>query len=210
MSRVVIIAAGGKGSRWNNYLGVKKHDVKVEGVPILQRTIDQVNVHGDDPIVIKKGSQKYGDLDKIYSSKAHWNENGRTIILFGDVFFTYEALDKIMGHDEPGWTVFGRIGPSQVTGKPYGELFAVSFFTEHISKMERAIERVYKLKEREAIESANLWALYRAMHNFPDDLMNDHYAGKGLVTIDDWTEDFDWPRDYDTFIDRFEPKDDVS
>lgn len=199
-SRVVIIAAGGKGKRWNNYLGVQKHQVKIDGIPLIDRTIKQFEDEGDRAVVIHDGDTKYGDLDKLYSSNKLWNRKGRTIVLFGDTYFTDAAVRKISDYPHPGFVVFGRIEPSTLTGKQYGELFAVSFYSNDIETIERAIERVSKLEERGVVHSANLWALYRAMHRFPDDLMDIHYAGNGVEVIHDWTEDLDWPQDYDRFI----------
>ncbi|GAG87713.1 unnamed protein product, partial [marine sediment metagenome] len=34
-----IIIADGKGDRWNNYLGVAKHFIEIEGETIIERTI---------------------------------------------------------------------------------------------------------------------------------------------------------------------------
>jgi FkbM family methyltransferase len=203
VSRAVVIPVGGKGTRWGNYLGVPKYLAPVDEQPILERTIEQVEAHGVKVDVIKDGKTTYGEIDKIYSSFDKWNKYGRTIILFGDTFFTNEALDKIMTHSLPEFTVFGRIGPSQFTGKQYGELYAVSFYPEHIPRILKAIERIVELEKRGAIDIANIWALYRAYHKFPDDMMNRHFAGDGFVEINDFTEDFDWPQDYDNFIERY-------
>jgi hypothetical protein len=203
MSRVVIVAAGGKGTRWNDYMGVPKFEAQVDGVRIIDRIQLQIKSHEETAIIIKDGPRKYGDLDKIYSSHKNWNRDGRTIILFGDTYYTNEAMEKIMAYPEPDWTVFGRVGPSEITGKGYGELFAFSFYPEHIEKIMRGMNRVKKLEERGVVHSANLWALYRAMQNFPDDLMDRHFAGDNFIEINDFTEDFDWPQDYDQFIERY-------
>lgn len=199
--RTIIIAAGGKGTRWNKHLGVKKHEVKIDGQQISQRTKEQFEHLGDEDInLLLKGKSQYGDLDKIWSSRHLWNKADRTIIVFGDTYFTDAAIEKISEYKHPGFVVFGRIEPSEITGKPYGELYAVSFFENDFDRIQQAIERVVKLQERGAIETANLWALYRAMHKFPDDLMNQHFAGEGVITINDETEDFDWPVDYDRWM----------
>lgn len=203
-ARIVIIPLGGKAKRWGNYLDVPKYLAPVDDEPILERTITQLKSHGEVPVIIKKSKTVYGEVDKIYSSFDRWNKYGRTIILFGDTFFTDEGLEKVMGYPDAEFTVFGRIGASSFTGKQYGELYAVSFYPEHIPIIVKAIERIIDLEKRNAIDIANLWALYRAYHKFPDDMMNRHFAGDGFVEINDFTEDFDWPEDYDRFIERWE------
>lgn len=199
-SRRVIIAAGGEGTRWNNYLGVSKHNIRIGGETLLERTKRLFRWVGDEPIVILEGKKKFGDLDKIWSSRDYWNKYGRTVIVFGDVYFTDEAVLRISDYTESGFTVFGRIEPSVFSGKKYGELFAVSFYPEDIPKIEKAIERVTRLNERGVVDSVNLWSLYRAIHNFPDDLMNNHFGGDGIVIVHDKTEDFDWPDDYNLWM----------
>lgn len=199
----VIIPIGGKGTRWNNHTGVPKYKAVVDGEPILERTVRLIKSYGVDPIILTSSIEEYGDIDKIYSSRSKWSRDDKTVILFGDTFFTEEAMDKIMTNQDTRWTVYGRIMGSAYTGKEYGELYGVSFYPESINQMKKCIERVAKLHERGTISSANLWALYRAMHNFPDDLMDSHFAGTDFVEINDFTEDFDWPQDYDKFIERW-------
>lgn len=199
----VIIPIGGKGTRWNNYMGVPKYKVEVDGEPILDRTIRQIREYNVEPTLIKDGESVYGDIDKIYSSREKWSKDDKTVILFGDTFFTDEAMEKIMTNQLTQWAVYGRVMGSPFTGKEYGELYGLSFYPESAPKMVKCIQRVAKLYDRGAINASNLWALYRAMHGFPDDLMNDHYAGTDFVEINDFTEDFDWPHDYDRFIERW-------
>jgi hypothetical protein len=201
-----IIPIGGQGSRWNNHTGVPKYKAEVDGEPILDRTIRLLRQYDVEATLIKDGETTYGDIDKIYSSRKKWSKDDKTVILFGDTFFTDEAMEKIMTNQSTKWTVYGRVMGSPFTGKEYGELYGVSFYPESIGHMVECIERVAKLHDRGAIDSANLWALYRAMHNFPDDLMNSHFAGTDFVEINDFTEDFDWPQDYDKFIERWENK----
>lgn len=202
-NRVVIIPVGGKGTRWDNHLGVPKYLAPVDDVPILDRTTEQLKTHNDTPIIMKKGKVVYGEIDKIYSTKEYWADEGKTIILFGDTFFTDEAIDLILNYPMPEFTIFGRIGPSNFSGKGYGELFGASFYPEHVPMILKAIERIVELEKRGAIPIANLWALYRAYHKFPDDMMSKHFAGEGFVEIHDFTEDFDWPQDYDRFIEKY-------
>lgn len=199
----VIIAAGGKATRWGNYLGVPKHKIEIDGETISDRTIRLFKEHELDAILLTEGRSVFGDLDKIYSSYKYWNEEGRTIIVFGDVYFTEEAIQKIVDYPHTEFTVFGRIFESQLTGKGYGELFAVSFYENNINEIIRNIKRVRELYNRGCVRSANLWALYRSMQHFPDDLMDHHYCGDNFVNIDDWTEDFDYSFDFDRWLENY-------
>ncbi len=214
MSRTTIIVSAGEGRRWGNYLNIDKSNVIIEGEePIIKRTVRQVKSHGSKLYIISnllqvaetktkkpKNNPDWKEANKMFSSMPYWNQEGRTIILFGDIYFTDEAMDKIMQHDQPGFYIFGRAFGSQFTGKHYGEIYAISFYPENKKQLLFALERVSKLENRGVIEKANVWATYRAMLKLPDDLMNEHIVGSRFVNIDDWTEDFDYPHDYDNFM----------
>jgi hypothetical protein len=214
MSRTTIIVSAGEGKRWGNYLGVDKSNVVVEGKePIINRTVRQVKSHGSNLHIISnlvkvakiktkkpKNNPDWNEANKMFSSMPYWNKEGRTIILFGDTYFTDEAMNKVMGYDQPGFCIFGRPFGSQLTGKPYGEIYAISFYPENKEQLLFALERVSKLEERGVIQKANVWAVYRAMLKLPDDLMNEHIVGSKFINIDDWTEDFDYPHDYENFM----------
>jgi choline kinase len=142
--RAIIIAAG-EGSRWGEYLGIPKHLAEVEGEPVLYRTVRLLKQNGVSEIIIVGPMDlryklddvnlfvpvkhpEYADADKFLSSEILWNTNGRTITLFGDVFFSEEAITKIISCNRETWTVFGRQFGSIFTGTKYGEIFAHSFF----------------------------------------------------------------------------------
>jgi hypothetical protein len=214
VSRITIIVSAGEGKRWGNHLGVDKSHVMVEnGEPIINRTARQVKHHGSNLYIISnllkvaeiktkkpQNNPNWNEANKMFSSMPYWNQDGRTIILFGDTYFTDEAMNKIMGHDQPGFYIFGRPFGSQFTGKPYGEIYAMSFYPENKDQLLFALERASRLEQRGVIEKANVWAVYRAMLKLPDDLMNEHIVGSKFVNIDDWTEDFDYPHDYENFM----------
>ena len=46
---------------------------------------------------------------------------------------------------------------------------------------------------------SSLWEIYRASQGID---LNLHQVGGGFTEINDWTNDFDFPRDYDTWISR--------
>ena len=47
-----VIMADGKGSRWNNFMGHKKHDISVSGETLLERTVRLVHKFDDAAEVI--------------------------------------------------------------------------------------------------------------------------------------------------------------
>jgi FkbM family methyltransferase len=126
-----VIIADGDGTRWGDYGGHPKHFAEVDGEPILHRTVrllqrDDVRVFvvGPDDRYRVDGSELWTpehdpdvfDADKFLSSKALWNRDGRTVVVYGDVYWTDEAMSRVL--DWPSWdrVLFGRAFASELTG----------------------------------------------------------------------------------------------
>jgi hypothetical protein len=214
--RVVILAAG-DGTRWKNYRETPKHLVEIEGQRLLDRTISQYKKYTDDIVVVGSderyridGTQlfvpdrpmkfvypnyvprEWREMDKFLSSVHLWDTSKRTILVYGDVYFTDEAVHTIMTH-EGSWRCFCRTKESQITGKMCKEIFSFSLDPEHHNVFQRALD---------VLASTNTttggWSLFRYLtsgnanvnKNYEQVFNNDKY-----VEIDDWTEDFDFPND---------------
>lgn len=223
-TRAIIICAG-EGTRWGDYLGVPKHLIEISGEPLLHRTVrllrdfgikDIVVVSKDDPRYKVPGSSQYvatlnyeenADADKFLSSRHLWNKDGRTIVLYGDVFFTLEALNTITKFQETEWTLFCRPNASRVTGHKWGECFAISFYPDSHVEMEKQLHRTAALWKSGQISRCGGWELYRAMTGRPDNkIRHPHVMTTHYRTIDDFTEDFDSPQDYDSWLANYKRK----
>lgn len=220
MVRTIIIAAG-SATRWGGYLGVPKHFAPVDGEPIIERTVRLLQDYNTDVWVVAntdeyriKGSSLFRpkhdpnnfDADKFLNSSALWSRKNRTVVLYGDVFFTQNALDIIYSDDAPkDWTLYCRPNGSKLTGCTYGECFAQSFYPEHITKHKTALKYVAGLYQAGIINRCGGWEHYRAMIGKTGEAVRKPHVLEGnYVEIDDWTEDFDYPEDYDKFINNYE------
>jgi len=217
--RAIIIAAG-EASRWKNHLGIPKHFAPVEDEPIIVRTvrllkernIKEIFIVGPDDDRYKiDGSTLYTpvkepenqDADKFLNSRNLWNNNGRTVVFYGDVFFTEDAMDSIVYSEELKWTLFCRFNASTLTGTKWGECFAQSFYPEDISIHKEKLYYIAELKRKNIIDRCGGWEHYRAMNGAVDKSVNEHRVYQKYFIIDDWTDDFDYPEDYDRFIKRW-------
>ena len=205
--RVLILAAG-DGSRWNNYQGVSKHKVVVEGEVLIERIATQFLKYTDDVVIvardqsyrvdgcslyIAKLNKKYKDMDKFMSSKNLWSDT-KTILVFGDVYFTDEAVDTIMTN-KTEYCFFLRKRGSKITGKNKEEIFAISFYAKNNNMMLSTIKEIIS---QNLPFSAGGWLLLKTLFN-----MNvgwRHRNTKNYINIDDWTDDFDYPQDFDNWI----------
>lgn len=220
----VVIIADGSGARWGNHLGIPKHLVEVDGEPIIYRAQRLFAAAGCEVLVVASDPRyatehgrlvdanhdyaRWLDGDKFASSAHHWHPKDRTIVVYGDVYFTEAAVQTITTHEGRDWTLFGRFGPSIITGSKHAEIFAISLHPAHHAEMLAALEHVSDLARRQVIDRCGGWELYRAMnglresecrHRSPQPMLARH------VVIDDWTEDFDRPHDYHAFMARRAP-----
>lgn len=202
-TRVLILAAG-DGTRWGNYRGVQKHELMIEGEKLIHRTARQFLSYTDDVyIVAKDDSYSYPgtklfipqenpewlDFAKYYCSKELWSEE-RTILAFGDVYFTDDAIEKIMHDEREICFCFRSAIKSEITG--HGpEIFTFAFTGSQHEKVTAHLEQLISNKT----PPPGAWRTYRSLvRSFP----NPNYECNDLfIDIDDWTTDFDFPEDLD-------------
>jgi choline kinase len=204
MRNMVFILSAGDGARWGNYLGVPKQLAPVNGEPILFRTIRLLRERGIENIVITVPELNYFgelpceqvvgikeiDIDKFLNVKHLVNDSA--LFIFGDVYFTENALDIIL-RDHNEIMFFGRRRESILTGKPGGEIFAIKG-NKHLLEKALELRAMAPLLKR-----CSEWELYRLYNGYPLDV---YMVDEKFTDIDDLTEDFDFPIDYDRFIDR--------
>lgn len=222
--RILILCAGDQ-TRWDNFQGTPKHLVRLIGEPILHRTVRllaELAPDADVRVVVKNpkdntykvpGSKRAGakltpdngDADKFLSSKHLWDPKGRTVLLYGDVFFTREALTTILTADTvDGWWFVARFDGSRVTGAKGGECFAYILDAEGHDTFTKALERTVTLRARGVIDRNGGWETYRALMDQPDENILARFGDGSpknpnlghCTVVDDWTEDFDAPADW--------------
>lgn len=195
-----VIMAAGSAERWGNYLGVPKQLVDIDGEPLLHRTIRQVyEWSGEAPIVTVPELGFYGPLEApqvVGSAAVEINKflnafyTPETLYLWGDVYFTDEAMRAIFTTTETP-CFFGRYTGSAC--KSWSELFAARLDADAILKA-KALKRI-----RGLIPRCASWELYRLVAGYP---LHEHTVGRMFVDIDDRTEDFDFPHDYDRWMEQ--------
>jgi hypothetical protein len=201
--RVIILAAGAS-ERWDNFRGTPKHLTKVEGKVLLERTCEQFlkytddvcvigldnryQVEGTSLYVIKAQNTHWKDASKFLSSKNLWLNDGRTVLVFGDVYFTSEAVKTIMREKNP-FKFFLRTGPNEETGARWKEIFALSFDQTMAQTIGQNL--LYLVSMAQAQRQAG-WALYTYMIGTT---ANGLFNNPHFIEINDWTEDFDFPED---------------
>jgi hypothetical protein len=202
-TRVIIIAAG-PGERWKNFRGTTKHLAKVENEVLIQRTAKQFLKYTDDVCIVGNGEDyfvegamlyvvkvhntNWRDAGKFMSSKHLWINDGRTVLVFGDVWFSTEAVKKIMT-DKDSLKFYLRSGASTVHSSDRPEIFGLAFDETQFSHINQTL--LHLTAGVDAQRQAG-WALYRRIVG---PTANGLFANPHFTEINDWTQDFDFPED---------------
>jgi len=213
----VIIPCAGEGDRWNMYRGTPKQLIQIEGQTLLERTVGLCREMGVTDIwvialpnsevqkvavqlgvgAVPKCQHSYPvGIDKVMSSDYLWH--GTTVVLFGDVFFTKEAIKTILtGERNTPVTFYGRLHGSEITGKNGPEIYGLRFDPEgyellkaHCEYIRWSIQAGYIDWRKDVIQTV---LASMATHTYEKDGCE---SSEYFVMIDDWTEDFDRPKDY--------------
>ena len=169
----VIIMADGQGKRWGNYTGVPKHLALVNGETILNRTVRLLKENGVNDIYITSHDKRYNiegtiryepknnvyEIDRFCACYPIWEEE--TMFLYGDVYYTEEAIQTIVNEDKGDFTYFGRFGASKV--KCHGEIFAIK--VKDREKFNEACMYIRKGLEKGTIKRGIGWETYKYLRD---------------------------------------------
>lgn len=210
--RVIIAAAGGQ-HKWGEHLGVPSHLAPVmnedgEVLPLLHRTVRQALKLTDDVhLTAPPGDKRYRFDGVITHERAHadhgneyeasrdlWSDVDRTVLLLGDVFFSSMAVATVRRSYDRSYRVFGRYRKSRVTGTPYGEIFAASWWPGNHALIDRHLLRVNESFESGLSRRRGGWELLRSVQGTP--LGTHRVCSPWFVEINDETDDIDFPADY--------------
>lgn len=209
----VIIQAAGEQKRWANYRGLPKHFLQIDGKPLLNRMIDQakrytkdIYVVGPDirykiqgcGLLVPENQPEWFDTASFMSSQALWSDE-RTVILAGDVYYTEQAIKLIFEHDEE-WRWVARLTPSSFTGCSYKETFGLNFARSYNETLKYYLDLIAKAEIKKL-------ANYVLMHYMTGQTISKARILADVLKmdspfvkhLDDWTEDFDFPRDIEAW-----------
>lgn len=215
-----IIMSDGRAIRWYNekqnelWGNDTKQMVLVDGEPILHRTVRLCAENGIEDIWITShksehdvpGATRYEpeiNFDKFYAAKKIWDLEG-TVFLYGDCFYTEEAMKTIIETDHDNIIFFGRFGESALLGH-YGEIFGVKVIgAEAFDRFKEAVLNIFVWKELEKGRNG-AWEIYRYLNGIRGPQVNEHnFYENHYVEIDDFTDDFDTPEYYEYWLSVYE------
>lgn len=197
-----IIMCGGeyKAFKTPKQLSVIKGEVLVERTLRLlkENGISEIYISSNDPrfdkyaprlenkdnnFVVENGKSTGYWLDAFYPI------NESVCYIFGDVYFSPDAIKTIVEYNADGNTLFGTGCAKNEEHKNWGEPFAykVNKYNEFIAGV-KAVKKLYD--EGKIIRHPIVWELYRYLHNLD---INVQRITDDYVVIDDGTIDIDSP-----------------
>lgn len=221
-----LLLGQGNGWRWNDkktkkpYLGIPKQLAPVDGEPVIQRTARQFKEAGCEVWVIGPDDPRFdvGDRlvtlsdphptgqsqDKILATQETWATDDSTVILWADAWYSRWAVHLITSHEGEGIHYFRRPGPSRWTGHRSDESFGIYFTPQDHAEMVRAANVVVRAVKKGLIgKHDHMWQHYAATLRMPLTAKITEFVNTpGQTHIDDFTDDFDHPREYEAWLTR--------
>lgn len=201
-----IIMAGGEYKAFK----IPKQLSVVRGEVLIERTIRLLKENGVNEIYISSNDPRFDkyatrleNKDNNFivengSSTGYWLDafypiNENVCYIFGDVYFSLEAIKTIVNYETTENVLFGTGIAKNEEHKNWGEPFA--YKVNKYDEFMNGVKTVKKLfDEGKTIRHPIVWELYRYLHNLD---INVQRITTDYVVIDDYTIDIDSPERID-------------
>lgn len=194
-----VIMADGKGSRWNDFMGHKKHDISVSGETLLERTVRLVHkfdntaeviITSHDKSVNVPGASRYEPKNNVLEIDRFTAEliGNDMCFLYGDVLYSEDAIKTVIAHrGQRPLLFFGSDKSICAVLIGDGELFRSLY-----------LEVRRRFVEGEIAECKG-WQVYHLYAGLP---LNGRGIGESFVILDSFTRDFNTPEDYLNYLSK--------
>ena len=191
--------ADGKGSRWNDFMGHKKHDISVSGETLLERTVRLVHkfdntaeviITSHDKSVNVPGASRYEPKNNVLEIDRFTAEliGDDMCFLYGDVLYSEDAIKTVIAHrGQRPLLFFGSDKSICAVLIGDGELFRSLY-----------LEVRKRFVEGEIAEGKG-WQVYHLYVGLP---LNGRGIGESFVILDSFTRDFNTPEDYLNYLSK--------
>ena len=197
----------------------------VNGERIVERTIRLLRENGIKDIVITSNNPQFDELGvpRLEHENSYRYENGKlngywvdafypkfrknqkATFIFGDVYFSEDAIKQIVEFKGNGNVLFGSAG-AKVQGKVWGEPYA--YVVNDMGAFYEGIKEVKRLQDEGLTNRVPIvWELYRVLNGID---VNEHRVLDATYkVIDDYTDDADNPSKLQMIRDKVERKGNV-
>ena len=211
-----VIMCGGTYSAFQ----IPKQLSEINGERVVDRTIRLLKENGADEIVITATDPRFDScgvprlvhkndfsvidgvctgywLDAFYP---HFEADQKVTFVFGDVYFTDEAIKTIVNYQTDRNVLFGTSDAKNEQHENWGEPFA--YIVNDYPEFMRGVEAVKKLQDEGKLKrTAIVWELYRFLNGL--DVNRQEVLDDTYIVIDDGTLDVDTVAHIDMIGRRF-------
>ena len=192
-----VIMADGKGSRWNNYMGLTKHNIRIGGETLLERTVRLLHEYdaAAEVIITSHNTQLHIDGAERYEPKNNVLEIDRftaeligdnMCFLYGDVLYSEDAIKTVIAHrGQAPLLFFGSEKSICAVLIGSGGLFR----SLYLDVRTRFIDG--------EINECKGWQVYHLYAGLP---LTGRGIGESFVLLDSFTRDFNTPEDYLNYV----------
>ena len=189
--------ADGKGTRWNNYMGIPKHFAEISGEKLILRTVRLLHKlkQEDIEVIVTSHDQRY----EFAGSRRYEPQNNRLEIdrfteelieddmcfLYGDTYYTENAIQRILETQTDDILFFGN--RKTIVGVKIKDS---ELFRKHVAT-------VRKLYLEGQISKCIGWQVYQSLTN--QDFEKAAELGRNFIFVDEQTVDIDTEMDYNAF-----------
>lgn len=176
---------------------------------LKENNIDDINISSNNPIFDtcnvnrlehKNDYINYGTYNTGYWLDAFYRVNEPVCYLWGDVYYTDEAIKKIVNYKTKRNVFFGTSAAYNIWHNDWGEPFA--YIVNNYKEFYKGIDAVKKLKDKGKCKREPIvWELYRYLHNLD---INVQQITEDYEVIDDGTMDVDSLEELNELKEKFE------
>ena len=206
----IFILANGKASRWENYMGVDKQLIVIDGEPLLNRTVRLLKENGLNDIVIVgpykiEGAKNFiPDFESVIGKYVIVRNEVEDVdsfaLLYGDCYYS-EAIIKDLATrtTDKKWLHWTCNRANSVTGKPYPEGYIHTVYDKEywFKKCDE-----YKALLDSGFEHKLDWQFLRFILEIDLNIHQPELMKDNEVDWEDETDDFDYPVDYDRWMEK--------
>lgn len=193
-----VIMADGKGTRWNNYMGVPKHLVMIDGEPIIGRTVRLLGQAAEElgidaEIIVTSHDSRY----EFEGAKRHEPQNNNYEIdrfteeliednmcfLYGDTIYSDEVIRDIMKADTDDLLFFGN------------DKSIVAVRIADAAAFRRHFDNVKRLYLDGRISKCKGWQIYQSVTG--QDFEKKPVPGDRFIRVNENTTDINTPEEYE-------------
>ena len=200
-----VIMANGKGMRWGNFLGIPKHLITIDGKTLLDRLVGQLTRLDPQGEFIVSSANHRMETVGAWRHRPERNEleidrfvpeliTDDVVFLYGDTYYSDEALTQIVEDRRPGIRFFGDtqriVGVRGTDRKRMVDLLA--------GLRDRCVE--------DGFHDCKGWQLFQAASGLeirPGPVPAEDLPGQPNYTmLEDYVWDFNRPKDFEEFVAR--------